>query len=286
AIGWNSIQLSLGFIEYNLCDISKSTDREQGNYSLQMKPKPLSSTIASYLNIQQFNVPAVLTNARIDVNTLVSSASSLANFADNDLSDWMQMLETFRGLLSDGLLIDGKPESIEGYYNLTTESAGDVFVVLAYSTATTEDTSVIVGAGIFYDRQPTGGFVHFSVPMNYFSDNDANELYFVALMLNADNSATELGNVKIDDININYSAELSISPADRTEEKIFLYPNPTDGTPFRINGVEHKSIEICDPVGRVVKRIDNYSSDQNISLNDKGLFFVRVGKGQMKLIVK
>jgi hypothetical protein len=82
---------------------------------------------------------------------------------------------------------------------------------------------------------------------------------------------------------INYSSSLEDV---ETEVATAIYPNPTSGK-VRINCENNSHIQIVNPLGQVVKEINNYTSNSLIEIEQKGIYFVRVnGEKATKLVVE
>jgi hypothetical protein len=82
---------------------------------------------------------------------------------------------------------------------------------------------------------------------------------------------------------INYSSSLEDV---ETEVATAIYPNPTNGK-IRINCENNSHIQIVNPLGQVVKQINNYTTNSLIEIEQSGIYFVIInGEKATKLIVK
>ena len=278
---WNS----LGYMGYNLCEIAKSTEHVEGSYSLQLKPKQLSQMIASLLNVPQMTIPGFITNGQIDLMSLLSIASSLSDYENLEMNDYMSILQNLKNVLSNGLRINDLPENIEGYYKFSPVNSDDIFVIAAYTLGQVGDSNTVTGGGVFYANQQTEGFENFSISMNYLNSENVEELFLVAFVMNMNTEATEFGSVKLDNININYSPISSCSTI-TTDDNIFAYPIPITNHYFNINIKTNENIQIFDLMGRKVKEITNYYPNTPIYIENKGIYIVKIADKNLKVIVE
>ena len=129
----------------------------------------------------------------------------------------------------------------------------------------------------------TEGFQQFEFPIMYISDLPANEIVFLALVACEEFQTTNFPELYLDDMMINYSS--SLEDVEKTN-LISVYPNPTSGK-VRINCENNSHIQIVNPLGQVVKEINNYRSNSLIEIEQKGIYFVRVnGEKATKLVVE
>ena len=82
---------------------------------------------------------------------------------------------------------------------------------------------------------------------------------------------------------INYSSSLEDV---ETAVATTIFPNPTNGK-IRINCENNSYIQIVNPLGQVVKEINNYTPNSIIEIEQSGIYFVRInGEKTTKVIVK
>ncbi|MDO5760102.1 MAG: T9SS type A sorting domain-containing protein, partial [Bacteroidota bacterium] len=276
---WNT----LGYSGFNLCEINRSTEKVEGNYSLEMQPKLLSSLIASMIGTESMPVPGLVTNGSIDLTKLITAFPSLSNMQNTSEMDYLTMLQSFKDVLSNGLSVNTLPTSINGYYKF--EPLGEeLFVAIAYTKTTVADSSIISGGGVYYTSQATSAFETFSLPMHYLIGNSNNtELYFVALIVETNMQATEYGRVKIDNITINYD-NLSSSVIEK-EKEITAYPNPTNNNTLYLN-TNAKEVSIFDIMGRKVEQINNYQAAHPIHIEKSGAYIIKVDNQSLRILVR
>lgn len=280
--GWST----LGYMGYNLCDISKSTQHHGGDFSVKIAPKQLPSFIANMLNVSQFAIPGMISNGELDIEALSSSLQGLSGLDSNSLTeDYLALANSFKDILINGLRIEALPETIEGYYKLSSPDNKDIFAIVAYTKVNGSDSSYISGGGIYYDYLNTDDFENFSIEMNYLSEQIPDELYLVAIALNMDSSASEYGNVLLDDININYQTSSSCATLTDKSEELAIYPNPTTNGSFVIDLQNDSLVEIYDIMGRKVKTIERYVPKSRIDLEKSGVYLVKVAGQTVKVVV-
>ena len=261
--GWNS----LGYMGFNLCDISKSSDAHSGNAAVKIVPKPLPSIIASMVGV---NMEAV-----IDL------------FTNNGDEDTDFSPEVIMNLLHDGLRLNEQPSSISGYYKFNEmDTANDIFLLQALLFAGEGEERQIVGMGTFSempDLLKSADYLPFEIELINLTGIPATELIFLALVgTDEENTAANMASLLLDDLTINYNTGLE--KLDLTSQ-IAIYPNPCSGD-FRLNAPAGSSVRITDALGRSVKNIESYDNG-TISLENKGIYFVNIDNKQVgKLIVR
>lgn len=274
--GWNS----LGYMGFNLCDISKSSDSHSGNAAVKIAPKPLPSIIAGMVGVDMV-VPGFLTNATINMEAVINL------FTNNGDEDTVFSPEVIMNLLHDGLRLNEQPSSISGYYKFNQKDAeNDMFFLEALLVASEGDQKQIVGMGIFTndpEMMKSEGYASFTMELNKLSETPATELIFLALVgTDEENTAANMASLLLDDLTINYN--VGLEKLDLTS-RLAIYPNPCSGD-FRLNAPAGSSVRITDALGRSVKNIESYDNG-TISLENKGIYFVNIDNKQVgKLIVR
>ena len=274
--GWNS----LGYMGYNLCKVAKSTDAHSGNFAIEVAPQNFPPVLATIMGMEEtFVVPGFLTNATIDMATLIQM------FTSGTAGDVEMDMQTFANLLTDGLALTEQPTAITGYYNFVpVDEENSLFAILGLMVAEIEGQRQIVGMG-YYSIEETmvksEGYQEFTMDLMNFVGTPATELIFLALV-ESEEVAVNFSSLFLDDVNVVYSSGVEALSFDNT---LSVYPNPTSGD-FRIEGVNDSRIVITNTLGQVVEQIEHYKG-QNIRLNDKGVYFVRLDNGSVrKLIVE
>lgn len=274
--GWNS----LGYMGFNLCDISKSSDAHSGNAAVKIVPKPLPSIIASMVGVDMV-VPGFLTNATINMEAVINL------FTNNGDEDTVFSPEVIMNLLNDGLRLNEQPSSISGYYKFNEmDTANDIFLLQALLFAGEGEERQIVGMGTFSempDLLKSADYLPFEMELINLTGIPATELIFLALVgTDEENTAANMASLLLDDLTINYNTGLE--KLDLTSQ-IAIYPNPCSGD-FRLNAPAGSSVRITDALGRSVKNIESYDNG-TISLENKGIYFVNIDNKQVgKLIVR
>lgn len=281
--GWTS----LGFMGMNLCEVSKSTDANTGDYAVKVAPKMLPSSIATMMQVEAFAIPGFLTNGTINFELLLE----LFTQGDTNIGE-MDYMNLLTNLITGGLQIeeDNQPSTISGYYKFNyqpeTETAYDYFEMTALLLGEVEGVRTIVGLGAFYSDDvlaKTEGYQQFEMPIYYISEQPANEVVYLAIVGCEETRTSNFPELYIDDITISYTS--SLADVANTQQTI-VYPNPTSGK-VRINCENNSHIQIVNPLGQVVKEINNYTSNSVIEIEQSGIYFVRInGEKTTKLIVK
>ncbi|WP_394758648.1 T9SS type A sorting domain-containing protein [Flavobacterium sp.] len=88
-------------------------------------------------------------------------------------------------------------------------------------------------------------------------------------------------------LDINYTPTLGVD--DFTKNAITLYPNPVKNN-FAIKGLDNLNLqlEIISIQGQVVKKIENYKSDESVSIENlaNGLYFVKINSDNLIKTIK
>ena len=85
--------------------------------------------------------------------------------------------------------------------------------------------------------------------------------------------------------NIDEYSSVTTSVNDILDENIYLYPNPNTGV-FTITGVNIIKIEVININGKTILINDNISEFNNITLSNKGVFFVKIISNKSTIIKK
>lgn len=281
--GWST----LGFMGINICTMEQSTDAHTGDYSVKIAPKFLDPTIAAIMQIDSVTFPGFLTNGNFNIEVLMQ----LLMGGDTEITeeDYMYLLTN---MITGGEQIeeDNQPTSVSGYYKFNyqpeTETTYDYFEMMTLLFGDVEGQRTIVGMGAFYSDDmfaKTGEFQQFEMPIYYLTEYPANEIVYIAIVGCEETRITNFPELYLDDMMINYSS--SLEDVEKTN-LISVYPNPTSGK-VRINCENNSHIQIVNPLGQVVKEINNYTSNSLIEIEQKGIYFVRVnGEKATKLVVK
>lgn len=277
--GWST----LGFMGFNLCTMEQSTDANTGDYSVKIAPKMLDATIAAMMQIEPIAFPGFLTNGNFNIEVLMQFMQNAGSEITEE--DYMYMLTN---LITGGLQIEenNQPTSVSGYYKFNWYNYDyDYFEIMAVLFGTVEGQRTVVGMGLAdgYPGAKTEGFQSFEMPIHYLSEQPANEIVLITIVAGDEFQTTDFPELYLDDIMINYSS--SLEDVEKTN-LISVYPNPTSGK-VRINCENNSHIQIVNPLGQVVKEINNYTSNSLIEIEQKGIYFVRVnGEKATKLVVK
>ena len=281
--GWST----LGFMGFNLCTMEQSTDANTGNYSVKIAPKVLDATIAAIMQIDSVAFPGFLTNGNFNIEVLMQFISSAGSELTEE--DYMYLLTN---MITEGEQIeeDNQPTSVSGYYKFNyqpeTETTYDYFEMMALMFGDVEGQRTIVGMGAFYSDDmfaKTGEFQQFEMPIYYLTEYPANEIVYIAIVGCEETRITNFPELYLDDIMINYSSSLEDV---ETEVATTIFPNPTSGK-IRINCENNSYIQIVNPLGQVVKEINNYTPNSIIEIEQSGIYFVRInGEKTTKVIVK
>jgi hypothetical protein len=269
--GWNS----LSYMGINLCEENRSTSCHSGSYSVEIKPKMMSSLVAAALQTEPFAIPGLLTNATINMTGLLSLT---------DLSFDSSSLNALANIFTDGLSISNFPSNVSGYYNFSPINSSDMFVLGALVIGNRNNTRYVVGGGMFTDSIATDGFAPFNITISSFADDSISELIFLAMNYNMDSNATSYGSLKLDDISVTYQS--SIDEVRSNDNPIIVYPNPSDENGFYINTKNNQEVSIFNILGQEVKHIYSYNPNTKIMLDKKGFYVVKIGEKIQKLIIR
>lgn len=276
--GWSSIDL-MGF---TLSDVAQSSDAHSGNYSVKVAPKMISSTLAAMMQTEPYPMSGILTNGSFNFELLMQILAGAGEDAD-----YMQMLaDVITGGLS--LTPENQPTSVNGYFKFNPQESGyfELTVLLV-----NEENGIrsVVGVGVYYSddmgmKYKADAFQTFEMPIYYLSEMPATEIIFMAMVDTEDLEPTVFPELYLDDIVIEYGA-VSLDEMTSTQNTT-IYPNPSNGK-IRINCENNSHIQIINPLGQIVKEINNYTPNTNIEIEKSGVYFVKTnGQKAVKLIVK
>lgn len=281
---WNSLSIS----GLNLCDISKSTSANTGKYAIGVASKPLSPLIAgaisSLLGIEipsGLVIPGLLTNGTINIQNAVGMITG------GDL-DPTALLNIF----SDGLVLNSKPLSVEGFYNWNAPNADkEFFGLMVMVTAKVNDQQTLLAVGTYPSadlskNSPKSNYTSFSIPLIYIDETISPEKLIFIAFVQSDSTSTVFTKLLLDDLSINSGVGVQSLGLDNNNPK--AYPNPSIGN---INlDIENAEINIVNIFGQEILGWQSYSKGQEIKIKDSGIYFLRIKKDHKfyteKLIVK
>lgn len=283
--GWSS----LGFMGFNLCDVSQSTEANTGNYAVKVAPEMLNQTIATMMQIPSFPMPGFITNGIINFELLMEGFLG----SDTTVMDETAYMEMLSNLLTGGLQLEegNQPSSISGYYKFNcqpeTDTTYDSFQMMALLFGEVEGQRIVVGMGAFFSDEllaKTEGYQQFEMPIYYISEQPANEIIYLTMVFCEETRTANFPELYLDDIMINYAS--SLEDVANTQQ-ISVYPNPSTRE-FRINCENNSNIQILNPLGQVVKEINNYTPNSVIEVEQSGIYFVKISNVEkaIKLVIK
>ncbi|MFA6200063.1 MAG: T9SS type A sorting domain-containing protein [Bacteroidales bacterium] len=275
---WNT----LGVLGVNLSNITSSSESHSGNYAVSIGAKQLSSTIATMLGISQLAVPGLLTNATIDMTSLLSLFTSDSMNLSNE-----QVMSIF----TNGTILTERPTSVNGYFSWNPiDNINEIPSIMSFVVSEESGTREIVGVGIYSPSIPIDSkatYTSFECPIIYSNQNTPTELIFIALTTSLDTAATTFGNLLLDDLSITTEAGLNEVP--NNSNNSYIYPNPSRGE-FRLNVKSQVEVSVYNQLGQVVVPSMIYNPNKTIKIGEKGVYFVRVKDNNsyktQKLIIK
>lgn len=279
ASGWNT----LGYMGFNLCEFSRTTDAYSGNFAASISSQMLPSLVSSMLGIPQVAIPGFMTNATIDFTQLLSIFQGISNIGEgSSLTDNLEMLNNLSNILTNGLNVDGyEISAINGQFSFETASSMDMGLLAALLVNTENNSRTIVGGGVQEIVDATNGYQDFTIDI--FSLGKAQELIFLTLTTSMDTNATEFGILKIDNLSISAN-QVGLENIEENNS-IVLYPNPAKQS-FKIQCDTPKQVSICDAMGRTIKYFENYTPSTTITLENKGVYFVKIDNSCKKLVIE
>lgn len=239
---WNT----LGFMGFNLCEVSKTTEAHNGNFAIKIAPAMLPDMLISALGMtESFAVPGFLTNGTINMEYLMEMMGG--GMQEGAFDDPTMLANLFTG----GLQLQGQPSVIEGFYKFDqVEGSYDMFLITAFLLAEVEGQRTIIGGGAFEGGMPmkaAGEYQSFSLQLLNPTDIPATEMIVLAVV-SAEEAATDFSTLYLDDLNVVYNSGIEEAMFDN---KVAVYPNPTSGD-FKLNGAEGCKVRVCDVLGREV----------------------------------
>lgn len=283
---WNGTTLSqwntLSVMGVNISDVTKSTEANSGSYAVRIAPKPLPSYIAAAMGVDNMIVPGLLTNATIDLNSIISALSSgTINFDNN----------TLLSVFSNGIALTERPTSVNGFYSWSpVDQVNENFLLGVYVISNQSGTREVIGMGGYSNIAPMKAtYTPFQAQIIYQDEQSVpTELIFISLVTNSDSNATSFGHLLLDDVSI--TTQVGLENATPVAKKLpIIYPNPTSGD-FKLNVNSDVEVSVYNQLGQVIIPAREYSPNKTLSVKEKGIYFVRIkdskGYKTQKLVVK
>ncbi|MBO6117209.1 MAG: T9SS type A sorting domain-containing protein [Bacteroidales bacterium] len=293
-VGWYTLSYQLPvFGNIYFCDIKRSTDAAEGQYCAEISPERLDKNIASTIStltgmtgLDEFYIPALLTNAKVNLSQKsLSLLPDLMTALNGNTDNIYELSNTLLSFLSDGKKISsekGAIKSVSGYYKFNSVNAEEGFVIAALLVNNSGGQRSVAGGGMMAAQESTDDFVYFNIPVVY--ADVADEIIFIAVTSVFDSAATQVGSLKIDDISINYQ---NTGIDDVTNNTDFaVYPNPAANKTFKINVAYPQTVRIYNMSGVLIKEIPYCTKDTPVYLNEKGVYLIKTDCLSEKITVK
>lgn len=283
---WNGTTLSqwntLSVMGVNISDVSKSTESNFENYAVKIAPKPLPASLATYIGVDNMIVPGLLTNATINLNSILGALSSGSLNFDNN---------TLLSVFTDGVQLTEKPTAVNGFISWNPiDPINENILLGVYVISNQTGTREVIGMGTYSNIAPfKAEYIPFHASITYQDEQKIpSELIFISLVSSLDTSATSFGYLLLDDVSITTEVGLeSVSPI--SKKLPIIYPNPTNGD-FKLNVNSDVEVSVYNQLGQVIIPAKEYSPNKTLSVKEKGIYFVRIkdskGYKTQKLVVK
>ena len=213
---WNTLGINLGYFTYNLADINRTNDSQNGSYAAFIESSKLDNItatavqslidvfdtagiISNYFDFANTVFPGFMMKGEIDIMTAAQTFFTLAmnlssfisnidsTFNLNDISSLVSMVNDidFSSILSNGMPVEGTPDQMSGYYKYT---LGAIDTTLGHTT----DRAAAFLLGTYYDpsshtRKIAGGgaslltaqeaYTSFDVDFISLSQSNADSVY-------------------------------------------------------------------------------------------------------------
>lgn len=171
------------------------------------------------------------------------------------------------------------PSKLTGYYKYTSSSTiedwGHAYVILKkYDVDSAKIDTIGIGSNILLN--PSESFKYFEIYIDYLQKDMVPDSVVVAFYSTYPNSPTEGGKLWIDDIQFEFSS--NISEQDDIE-LIHLYPNPANNICYITSQSKKiKSIEIVNAIGQSsgMYMVNDSLFQLDISMMKSGVYYVRI----------
>lgn len=283
---WNGTTLNqwntLSVMGVSISDVSKSTEPNSGSFAVKIAPKPLPSSLAAVIGVDNMIVPGLLTNATININAIITALSSgNLNFDNN----------TLLSVFTNGVQLTEKPTAVNGFISWNPiDPINENILLGVYVISNQTGTREVIGMGAYSNVAPfKAEYMPFEASIIYQDEQKTpSELIFISLVSSLDTSATSFGYLLMDDVSI--ATEVGLENISTTSKKLpIVYPNPTSGE-FKLNVNSDVEVSVYNQLGQVIIPARKYAPNKTLSVKEKGIYFVRIkdskGFKTQKLVVK
>lgn len=196
---------------------------------------------------------------------------------------------TYEYTFQMGIPITGRPTSLNGYFKYTPVGGDTMFIVVGMFKWNEQEMDLdSIGGGIYYTGNTVGIYTNFHIPIQYYSNDDADTMYI--MMAPSTDTYHEGSKLLVDDLTLSYNpsgVENDIS------ESYLLFPNPASDLVFleaaNDSGALFYTISDITGISVLSGKIDTAPID--VSYLREGLYFLRVSNSNnqvstQKIIVR
>lgn len=187
--------------------------------------------------------------------------------------------------ISGGVPFNYRPYSLEGYFKYTPQPNDSaligVFMLKHNSTSGLLDT---IGIGVFYESGIINNYTKFIAEIEYYTSDTPDTMNIIVMPSDKDNPV--IGSILyIDNLYFNYATRIDDS---KYENKISIYPNPTDGNIYIVKPSSISEIRIRNLLGETLYTSTVFENETLVNLSnfDTGIYLIELFNKQERILEK
>lgn len=222
------------------------------------------------------NFAAQIENVTDDLLGIIPGAAFTGTFDFDPL--------TYEYTFQLGIPITGKPTSLNGYFKYSPVGGDTMIAVVGmFKWDEVEMDLDSIGGGIYFTANPTSNYTNFQVPIEYFSNEDADTMY---IMFTASTDSYHEGSkLLVDDVTINYNPS---AIDENFQSEIVCFPNPVSDRLYISNtcGFEIISFILTDITGKIVLSGKKVTEPIHLRHIESGIYFLNLLDKNLRSVTK
>jgi hypothetical protein len=283
-VGWSGLEY-MGF-PLGTNPIVQSSNSHSGK-AMQVSSSALNPLLVMFLPdsmdyLRDMAIPGIATNGVLDVLGLVGGLSAIAGGEEIDLLGMADYI-------TNGLTIDAghRPSKISGY-GFSVQGGTDMCMIVALVYSNDGGTRHMIGVGATAPDEATAPTA-FEMPIEYYSNETANELIVLTVVMSLEQEIKAYSSITIDDLFVDYTLDI----AENSTHISAVYPNPAYNY-VQIKTVNQNpcEVQIIDLLGKTVLYLPAVSSDSKVDISNlkQGIYFLKMAQDKQtttqKLIIQ